>query len=98
MPMADKFAGLKRLLVAIQAADRNYDVRYGLILAAVSAAHETGLAAGYRFDADDTEWPVAFIELPTGQVSWHVPQHDRPWDGHTTQEKYARIQRFLQVG
>ena len=51
----------------------------------------------------DPEWTnVVFIDLPFGQVSWHIhdsemplfadlPPYDRPWDGHTTAEKYARL-------
>lgn len=49
-------------------------------------------------------WPVCIIDLPTGQVSWHVTAADaamffghlpahagRVWDGHSTPEKYARL-------
>jgi hypothetical protein len=43
-----------------------------------------------------------FIDLPTGQASWHyhdshaylfadLPPYTKPWDGHTTEEKYARM-------
>jgi hypothetical protein len=43
-----------------------------------------------------------FIDLPTGQVSWHyhdsevhlfehLPPYEKPWDGHTTEEKYKRL-------
>jgi len=56
----------------------------------------------------DKEWlNVVFIELPTGQVSWHIHDRDLPmfnhvigqifldpiptWDKHTTEEKYQRI-------
>lgn len=91
----DRYKALKRMLAAIQAADREYDRRYGLVLDAVAEAHRTGLLAGFRCDTDEQAWPVAFIELPSGQVSWHLPQHPRPWDGHSAEEKYARIERFL---
>lgn len=54
---------------------------------------------------DDWRW-IVFIDLPTGQCSWHI--HDSEidnfehlpfnvsrdghgWDGHTTEEKYKRI-------
>jgi len=56
---------------------------------------------------DDAEpgWTGAiYIQLPTGQVSWHIPDEEaatlfahvpadasRRWDGHTTPEKYARL-------
>lgn len=43
-----------------------------------------------------------YIDLPTGQVSWHfhdshaflfegLPPYRGTWDGHTTQEKYERV-------
>ena len=54
--------------------------------------------------AEDTEWEadwrnIVYIDLPTGQVSWHFhdsesalfaafPEYGKPWDGHTTEEKY----------
>lgn len=52
---------------------------------------------------DDWRW-VVYIDLPAGQASWHlhdseVPQFDhlprkmgRAWDGHTTEEKYRRLE------
>jgi hypothetical protein len=44
-----------------------------------------------------------YIDLPTGQASWHyhdsqgwlfghLPEYQGGWDGHTTDEKYERIQ------
>jgi hypothetical protein len=56
----------------------------------------------YRADPDAPDWPVIFIRLPAGQVSWHVNPEDldlfdhvnvgtETWDGHTTDEKYARL-------
>lgn len=51
----------------------------------------------------DPEWrTVVFIGLPTGQASWHVhdsvkhllrgvPPGENNWDGHTTEEKYRRV-------
>lgn len=40
---------------------------------------------------DAQEWPVLYIDLPSGQVSWHMPAYPGRWDQHTTQEKYDRI-------
>lgn len=49
------------------------------------------------------EWHgCVYIDLPTGQVSWHfhdsqaflfedLPPYTKPWDGHTTPEKYRRL-------
>ena len=51
----------------------------------------------------DDDWRnVVFINLPAGQVSWHIhdselelfrflPLGGEPWDGHDTPEKYRRL-------
>ena len=49
-----------------------------------------------------------FIDLPTGQASWHyhdreahlfagLPPYTKPWDGHTTPEKYERLAALRNV-
>jgi hypothetical protein len=55
---------------------------------------------------DDWRW-IVFIDLPTGQVSWHIHDSElnmfdhlprnagRKWDGHTTDEKYERVRKML---
>lgn len=56
-----------------------------------------------RIPGWDPDWcNCIFIELPTGQVSWHYHNDERPmfidfmmatgnpWDGHDTLEKYRR--------
>lgn len=67
-------------------------------------AINAGLTAGV---SEEENWPVVYIELPTGQVSWHVPTCERPpgcevptkpgyeWDGHTREEKARRISEYL---
>jgi hypothetical protein len=60
-----------------------------------------------RHDEADESWDrgwlnIIFVELPTGQCSWHVhdgemhlfenlPKYDKTWDGHSTEEKYSRM-------
>lgn len=78
-------------LDAIVRHDTEYDTRAWLIYRALSRAQWLGMKCGFRIDAEQPEWPVAYIELPTGQVSWHMPQHGQAWDGHTTEEKFQRI-------
>jgi hypothetical protein len=51
----------------------------------------------------DEAWHgCVYIDLPTGQASWHfhdseahlfahLPPYDGEWDGHTTEEKYERL-------
>lgn len=67
-----------------------------------------GLKAGIgQHTKEDTSWEddwrnIIFIELPTGQVSWHIhdsdvpmflflSSYDAPWDGHSTELKYERV-------
>ena len=61
-----------------------------------------------RHSDDDKEWEddwrwIVYIDLPTGQVSWHIHDSERAWfnhlevkenkwDGHNTQRKYERLQ------
>lgn len=59
-------------------------------------------------DSANPEWPVVYIDLEEhGQASWHispadfhlfghVPQNDDTyWDGHTTIQKYHRLQQLV---
>jgi hypothetical protein len=72
----------------------DYTRRYEWLIRAALDAVNRGIPVGFRIDPAEPEWPVIMFELPTGQVSWHLPQHPMPWDGHTTDEKYARIDAF----
>lgn len=85
---------LDTVLAMIESYDQNYDVRYGLVLYALTLAFGLGYQAGIAIDPAQPDWPVVFIELPTGQVSWHMPAHPVPFDGHTTEEKYARCRAY----
>ncbi len=80
----------------------------------VSAIAGAAISLGCRVYVTKTnipEWDAVwqnciYIELPTGQVSWHF--HDRDaylfqafpkidfvkWDGHDTKEKYKRLNRW----
>ena len=54
----------------------------------------------------DPEWHgCVYIDLPTGQASWHyhdsdahlfahIPPYEGEWDGHTTEQKYERIAKL----
>ena len=86
---------LRATLQLIAFHDGDYATRYTLVADALSLALHAGFEAGVRFDDEDPEWPVVYIELPTGQVSWHLPIHSREWDRHTTEEKYSRVARFI---
>jgi hypothetical protein len=93
---SDNDARLAALLILIEAHDTDYAERYALVIDALSVARKAGCLVGFRIDPESPEWPVAYIELPTGQVSWHMPQHETPWDGHDTAEKYRRCRAFVE--
>lgn len=67
-----------------------------------------GIHPGAGTDAWPAEWRyIVYCELPTGQVSWHIHELERPlfgflrlgkraeWDGHTTQQKYERLAAYV---
>lgn len=61
-----------------------------------------------RHDENDMGWDrdwmwIVYIDLPTGQVSWHLHDsevqlfshlevQENKWDGHNTERKYERLQ------
>lgn len=79
----------------------NYAQRFG---------HLVGIRAHEGTEEWDNEWRhVLFIDLPTGQISWHlhdselvnfpnVPIYGGKWDGHTTEEKHKRMLVYIQYG
>lgn len=89
------------ILEAIVMADRadppQYDARNVLVLQALGTAAATGIPAGIRLDVSEPEWPVVYFELPTGQVSWHLPEHQCEWDGHTTEQKHRRVLAYVEA-
>ncbi|HEX3781715.1 MAG TPA: hypothetical protein VHX38_18790 [Pseudonocardiaceae bacterium] len=89
---AERLAGV---LAQIVEHDTDYDVRYPLVFEALALALDLDMRAGIRIDPSEPDWPVVYIELPTGQVSWHLPQHGREWDQHSTDEKHQRIEQFV---
>lgn len=54
-------------------------------------------------DPAEPDWAVCYVQSPKGQLSWHIspddmdlfghvrPVHHVTWDGHSTEEKYARL-------
>lgn len=72
------------------------------LVAALSKVFPSVLAPAT--DAEPGWSTVVMIQLPTGQVSWHIKDSEIPeffshlvrdtnatWDGHTTEEKYRRL-------
>lgn len=104
---------IERLRAALSDMERRKDEAYSernrVVSAFAFAALELKLKAGRARTAIEgwsDDWhECVYIDLPTGQVSWHfhdsqidliewLPSYDRPWDGHDTPEKYRRLERF----
>ena len=64
-------------------------------------AQKLGYNVGVKENGD---WPILYINLPTGQVSWHIPKADiagispeyhKEWDGHDVEIKRMRLIEFI---
>ncbi len=71
-----------------------YRARMEYLWHAVAFASAAGFRVGVKIDPAQPGWPVVYIDLPTGQVSWHIPEYAGEYDGHTTEHKYNRIEAF----
>lgn len=85
----------------LSAVDEVYYERNQLV-AALARLYPSGLRKT-DIDGWNAAWSnCVYIDLPTGQVSWHfhdreahlfsgLPPYTKPWDKHTTPEKYERV-------
>lgn len=85
--------------------DPYYD-RNQLVIAFMLLCNKLGYNVGIK--EYDSEWPIIFIDLPTGQISYHVPkefvdefsieipEYNYEWDGHTLEEKRLNLYTFIQ--
>jgi hypothetical protein len=86
--------------------DKAYQDRNTLavcLVAIAGDAHGPGSIGWYDHGGDG--WAVIYADLPTGQVSWHVPKGMIPatfperdpdvYDGHSREEKNQRLLRIL---
>ena len=64
-------------------------------------AQKLGYNVGVKENGD---WPILYIDLPTGQVSWHIlkadiagifPEYHKEWDGHDVEIKRMRLIEFI---
>jgi hypothetical protein len=87
-------------------ADRAYTERNRLV-AFIARRFPSGLRRTEIPGWDPCWHGCVFIDTPEGQLSWHyhdddaalfegLPPYTRPWDGHSTEEKYARLERLSQ--
>lgn len=90
--------------------DAAYTERNKLAVLLAHTAFLRGWKAGRSWDLfGEPGWQnVVIIDLPTGQVSWHVgqadvestrlrtlPKYDGKYDGHSTDEKWARVSEYI---
>jgi len=82
-----------------------YFDRNQAVMAFARLAMRLGYKVGLKTDPSEPQWPVLMIDLPTGQVGWHLPkdeivgkwpEYDGEWDGHSLEQKRERIRRFLE--
>jgi len=75
---------------------------------AKSVGHKVGIKEHQGEDWEDEWRNVLFIDLPTGQVSWHLHKDELvnfpgigpytgEWDGHDTEGKYRRVKAFIHL-
>lgn len=100
----------KLLKSTLKAKNRAYAERNNCVAVMARMALDLGYSAGLGLHEDETEcepgWRfIVFIDLPTGQVSWHIHDSELPkfsflekytnkWDRHDTKEKYRRCSAF----
>jgi hypothetical protein len=94
--------------------DKAYAERNLCVALVACIARWHGYTVGIKtHPQDDPEWDpewmhILFIDLPTGQVSWHlhisevenfpdIPVYQGTWDGHTTEEKYDRVKKLVRL-
>jgi hypothetical protein len=110
----DQLAAEKgRAKVAESSKDEAYRERNQCVAALAKMADSLGYPIGMAQHelSPGQEWDenwrnIIFIDLPTGQVSWHLHISEFPqfhwvgtysgkWDGHDTPEKYRRLRTLL---
>lgn len=101
---------LQRIHKLEAAKDGAYEERNQCVALIARMAIAAGWRAGVAKTAIEgwsADWhSCCYVDLPTGQVSWHyhdshawmfadLPAYDGVWDGHTTPEKYTRVNTAL---
>ena len=83
--------------------DEAYFDRNQAAMAFAKLADESGFIVGVK-KTDDLDWMLLFVDLPQGQISWHLPtkelvgiwfEYFDDWDGHDLSEKRLRLSDFI---
>lgn len=99
-----RFVGEVRDGIAELEKQKNYAYEErNMLVSALSKLFPSYLAEHQEDEDWEDDWRnIVFIELPTGQVSWHIHDselkffshleyQENKWDGHNTKEKYRRL-------
>jgi hypothetical protein len=101
-----------RIAQLSQAKNSAYKERNQVLALAAKLAIEVGCRVGLSYDCSehwDDEWRnTILIDLPSGQVSWHIHESELAlfsflnqylgsWDGHSTKEKYQRVEKATKM-
>lgn len=102
MDELEKFMPLDSLIAELRAEkDGAYEER-NRVVAVLARLFPAGLKKTNISDWSPEWHGCVYIDLPTGQVSWHfhdsqahlfkgLPAYEGQWDGHDTEEKYRRV-------
>ena len=81
-----------------------YFDRNQAVMAMARRALQLGYRVGLKKDPQEPDWPVLMIDLPTGQVGYHLPKAEvvgrwpdyaGEWDGHSLEDKRERLRKFI---
>ena len=97
------YAAINRIEALKQVRDDAYRERNTLV-AFLSHFYPAGMKATQIAGWDEAWHNCVYIDLPTGQASWHVHindmhlfnhlgAYDGDWDGHSNEDKYERLAR-----
>lgn len=107
--LADLSEAITRISELDAQKDAAYSERNQCVALIARMARRMGWRVGVaQHPAEDTSWEddwrtILFIDLPTGQATWHFHDSekglleglseyvDAKWDGHSTPEKYVRV-------
>lgn len=99
--------GKKETMYSKEFVDGLYEERNHLMFLAAALADQQGYETGIRKsdDKDADEWPVLYVELPTGEVANHIPRKEmpknrfdvraKPYEPYDLKTKHARIRAFV---
>jgi hypothetical protein len=81
-----------------------YFDRNQVVLALCAMLQKSGINVGWIDDREDADYIIMFVDLLSGQVSYHIPrnelnlqywpQYKGNWDFHTTPQKRDRLYFF----